>query len=237
LPYLEEANLYGNIDFSRPFFEQAEIGESVRPHQVYFNTHICPSVGRVGLIQWNNAHYGARGNYAANAGWAGADSGLWMNDIQWEQTGSDGRGIQRIQPASSFTPNGRPIHLPSGFGPFMINKDFLRGHRRIESYGRLSEVRTVEGDDIRGSLHFGGGVLYVHMSCPTHLCRISLASVCTHDAPARHYETWRGYHNFPPAAHPGGVKSCCSIRAFISSATKSTGAFEGGFHIQRRRVD
>ena len=76
------------------------------------------------LIQWNNAHYGARGNYAANAGWAGPDSGVWMNDIQWEQIGTDGRGHPENPTGVEFIAhNGRTIHSAiSGFGPFMVNK-------------------------------------------------------------------------------------------------------------------
>ena len=212
LPYLEESNLYGNIDFSRPFFEQADIGDSVRPHQVFFNTHICPSIGRVGLIQWNNAHYGARGNYAANAGWAGADSGLWMNDIQWEQTGSDGRGHPENPTGIVFhAPNGRPIHSAvSGFGPFMINKgiSLREATDGLSHTVAFSEVRSVEGDDIRGSLHFGGGVLYVHSELPnTPVQDFTRLCVSTYDAPcAATDETWRGYHKLSArSAHPGGV--------------------------------
>ena len=64
---------------------------------MFFNTHICPSIGKVGLIEWNDAHYGGRGNYAANAGWAGADSGLWMNDIGGIKRAAMAADIPRIQ--------------------------------------------------------------------------------------------------------------------------------------------
>jgi prepilin-type N-terminal cleavage/methylation domain-containing protein len=212
LPYLEEANLYGNIDFSRPFYDQADIGDSTRPHQVFFNTHICPSIGKVELIQWNDTHYGARGNYAANAGWAGGDSGLWMNDIQWEQTGTDGRGHPENPTGITFPGlSGRPIHSAiSGFGPFMINKGICLREATdgLSHTVAFSEVRTVEGDDIRGSLHFGGGVLYMHSEAPnTPIQDIIRLCQNTPDAPcAPTDETWRGYHKLSArSAHPGGV--------------------------------
>ena len=212
LPYLEEANLYGKIDFSRPFFEQAEIGDSLQPHQVFFNTHICPSNGRVGLIMWNNEHYGARGNYAANAGWAGPDSGLWMNDVQWQQIGTEGRGHpENLTGVIFHAANGRPIHSAiSGFGPLLINKGIALREATdgLSHTVAISEVRTVEGDDIRGSLHFGGGVLYLHSEVPntavqdfTRLCVSTLVAPC-----ASTDETWRGYHKLSArSAHPGGV--------------------------------
>lgn len=212
LPYIEEANLYRQIDFSRPFYQQADIGNSLLPHQVFFSTYICPSNGRVDLIEWNNGHYGARGNYAANSGWAGPDSGLWMNDIQWEQIGTDGRGHPENTTGITFPmPNGRQIHSAlSGFGPLLINKGIaLREATDGTSHTvGFSEIRTVEGDDIRGSLHFGGGVLYMHSEVPnTPIQDIVRLCVNSPDAPcANTDDTWRGYHKLSArSAHPGGV--------------------------------
>jgi prepilin-type N-terminal cleavage/methylation domain-containing protein len=212
LPYLEEADLYRQIDFSRPFFEQKDVGNSVKPHQVFFATHICPSNGRVGLIAWNDAHYGARGNYAANAGWAGPDSGLWMNDVEWEQIGTDGRGHPENTTGITFPmPNGRQIHSAlSGFGPLLINKGIaLREATDGTSHTvAFSEIRTVEGDDIRGSLHFGGGVLYLHSEVPNSPIQ-DIIRLCVNspDAPCASTDnTWRGYHKLSArSAHPGGV--------------------------------
>ena len=179
---------------------------------MFFATHICPSNGRVGLIGWNDAHYGARGNYAANAGWAGADSGLWLNDIQWEQIGSDGRGHPENPTGVVFhAANGRPIHSAlSGFGPLLINKGIaLREATDGTSHTvGFSEIRTVEGDDTRGSLHFGGGVLYVHSELPnTPVQDFIRLCVNTFDAPCAATDaTWRGYHKLSArSAHPGGV--------------------------------
>jgi prepilin-type N-terminal cleavage/methylation domain-containing protein len=212
LPFLEEASLYQSIDFSRPFFEQQDLTDSIKPHEVTFATYICPSNGRVGLITWNDSHYGARGNYAASAGWAGSDSGLWMNDIQWMQIGSDGRGHPENPTGVVFSaPNGRPIHSAlSGFGPLMINKGIsLKEDTDGTSHTiGFSEVRTVEGDDIRGSLHFGGGVLYLHSEVPnTSIQDIVRLCANTADAPCADTEaTWRGFHKLSArSAHPGGV--------------------------------
>lgn len=212
LPYLEEANLYRRIDFSRPFFEQTNLSKTVLPHHVSFETHICPSNGSVGLIEWNNAHYGARGNYAATAGWAGPDSGVWMNDVQWEQIGTDGRGHPENPTGAEFIAhNGRTIHSAlSGFGSFMVNKGIAlkEAEDGTSNTVAFSEIRTVAGDDVRGSLHFGGGVLYLHSEVPntpvqdfTRLCVNTLATPC-----ASTEETWRGYHKLSArSAHPGGV--------------------------------
>ncbi len=212
LPYLEETNLYNKFDFSRPFFEQVGLDDSLPPHHIFFETHICPSNGRMDLIQWKNAHYGARGNYAANTGWAGPDSGVWMNDIQWEQIGTDGRGHPENPTGVEFKAhNGRTIHSAlSGFGPFMVNKGIALREATdgMSNTVAVSEVRNVPGDDIRGSLHFGGGVLYLHSEVPntaiqdfTRLCMSTVEAPCVSTE-----ETWRGYHKLSArSAHPGGV--------------------------------
>jgi prepilin-type N-terminal cleavage/methylation domain-containing protein/prepilin-type processing-associated H-X9-DG protein len=212
LPFLEEANLYKQIDFSRPFFEQLPFGNAVKPHEIRFATHICPSEAQVGLIMWNDAHYGARGTYAANAGWAGPDSGLWMNDVKWEQTGVEERGHPENPSGVVFyKSNGRPIHSAlSGFGPFMINRgiamrEVTDGASRTVA---VAEIRNVEGDDIRGALHFGGGVLYLHSEVPnTPIQDFIRLCVSTIEAPCASTEaTWRGYHKLSArSAHPNGV--------------------------------
>lgn len=242
LPYLEEAALHEEIDFSTPFFEQADGNIGRPPHHVFFETQRCPSNERVGLIAWNEAHYGARGNYAANAGWAGPDSGLWMNDIDWRQLGNDGWGHPNNPTGVRFTkPNGRKIHSAlSGFGPMLINKGIaLREAIDGTSHtAMVSEVRNVPGNDIRGSLHFGGGVMYLHSEVPnspiqdlTRLC------VSTPEAPCASTErTWRGYHKLSArSAHPGGVNLLmldASIR-FVDdnldwSVWKAASTFAGG---------
>jgi prepilin-type N-terminal cleavage/methylation domain-containing protein/prepilin-type processing-associated H-X9-DG protein len=212
LPYLEEANLYRTIDFTRPFFEQQDVQETVKPHHISFATHTCPSNGYVGLIMWNDIHYGARGNYAANAGWAGPDSGLWMNDTQWQQIGSEGRGHPE-NPTGALFPglSGRQIHSAlSGFGPLLVNKG-ISLREATDGLGRtvlLSEVRTVDGDDIRGALHFGGGVLYLHSEVPnTPVQDFTRLCVSVFDAPCASTDlTWRGYHKLSArSAHTGGV--------------------------------
>jgi prepilin-type processing-associated H-X9-DG protein len=243
LPYIEEANLYRNIDFSRPFFDQVDLGNSLKPHQISFATHTCPSNGSVGLIMWNNAHYGARGNYAANAGWAGPDSGLWMNDIQWEQFGADGRGHPENPTGVVFyAPNDRhPLHSAlSGYGPLMINRGIaLKEATDGTSHTvGIAEIRTVEGDDIRGSLHFGGGVLYLHSEVPnTPIQDIVRLCVSTPGAPcAPTDETWRGYHKLSArSAHPGGINVMfldASVR-FVGDGVdpdiwKAVSTFSGG---------
>lgn len=212
LPFMEESALYSRIDFSKPFFEQLNIESDLKPHHISFATLKCPSVEDPGLVMWNNGHYGARGNYAGNAGWAGPDSGLWMNDISWEQTGADGRGHPNNPSGVLFLkPNGRPIKSAlSGFGPFMINRGirYREATDGISQTVAVSEVLTVPGDDTRGALHFGGGVLYLHSEIPNspvqdfvRLC------VSSQEAPCASTEaTWRGFHKLSArSVHPEGV--------------------------------
>lgn len=212
LPYLEEAALHDEIDFTTPFYEQAAGSSSRPPHWVSFDTHLCPSNERVGLIEWNDFHYGARGNYAANAGWAGPDSGLWMNDIDWRQLGNSGWGHPNNPTGVSFAkPNGRKIHSAlSGFGPMLINKGIAL-REAIDGTSHtvmVSEIRNVPGNDIRGSLHFGGGVMYLHSEVPNSTIQ-DLTRLCVNlpEAPCASTErTWRGYHKLSArSSHPGGV--------------------------------
>jgi len=72
----------------------------------------------------------------------------------------------------------------------------------------VAEIRNVEGDDIRGALHFGGGVLYLHSEVPnTPIQDFVRLCVSTFDAPCASTEaTWRGYHKLSArSAHSGGV--------------------------------
>lgn len=212
LPYIEEATLHDEIDFSTPFYEQSGENSGRPPHHVFFDTHLCPSNERVALIGWNQAHYGARGNYAANAGWAGPDSGLWMNDIDWRQLGYDGWGHPNNPTGVEFTKaNGRRIHSAlSGFGPMLINKGVaLREVVDGTSHTVIvSEVRNIPGDDIRGALHFGGGVMYLHSETPNSPIQ-DLTRLCVNvpEAPCASTElTWRGFHKLSArSTHPGGV--------------------------------
>jgi prepilin-type N-terminal cleavage/methylation domain-containing protein len=214
LPYLEEAALYSAIDFSKAYFEQDQVGASQKPHHITFEAHICPTNGDVGLSMWNNAHYGARGNYAANSGWAGAESGLWLNDIKWLQVGANWRGHPENQSGLLYTaPNGRRVRSAlSGFGPFLINKGIAL-REATDGLSRtvaLSEIRTIAGDDVRGSLHFGGGVLYLHSETPnTEIQDIIRLCVPTIDAPCASTDaTWRGFHKLSArSAHPAGLNS------------------------------
>ncbi len=63
LPFMEESAVYDTIDFTVPFYEQLDAGQNY--HHIEFGGFLCPSDVTVGLT---NDFYGARGNYAVNAG-------------------------------------------------------------------------------------------------------------------------------------------------------------------------
>ncbi len=247
LPYLDEAALHDEIDFTTPFYEPGQRSLGTPPHHVFFETHRCPSQDRVGLIAWNDAHYGARGSYAANAGWAGADSGLWMNDTDWRQLGSDGRGHPQNPTGVEFPkPNGRKIRSAlSGFGPLLVNRGIAlrQAVDGTTHTAMVAEIRNEDGNDIRGSLHFGGGVMYLHSETPNSPIQdITRLCVNTPEAPCASTElTWRGYHKLSArSAHPGGVNLLLldgSVRLvgddFEPSLWRATSTFSGGELLDR----
>ena len=100
LAYLEEAPLFSQINQNELFFQQtSDIGKdsASQSHHIFLPSMSCPSdpagIGEtLGLI---DDHYGARGNYAANAGWSDPgpgfeDCGIWMNEPDWQMIGNNG---------------------------------------------------------------------------------------------------------------------------------------------------
>jgi hypothetical protein len=73
----------------------------------------------------------------------------------------------------------------------------------------LCEVRNVEGQDTRGVLHFGAGVLYVHDFPPNYVVLKDKTRWCqsTDYAPCLATpQDWRGdWRHFARSAHPNGV--------------------------------
>ncbi|MEQ8849983.1 DUF1559 domain-containing protein [Botrimarina sp.] len=216
LPYLEESSIYSTIDFKVPFYLQIANGVANPYHHIEFETMRCPSDEDVGII---SDFYGARGNYAANAG----IGFLWMNDRTPDQCGNN-NPFATIEPVGNHVdrcPSGRSsmLHL----GPFQVNRP-LRLAKITDGTSKtvgLSEIRLVEGQDTRGSLHFSAGVLYMHDAPPnadqvTRGGRTSawpdFTRFCIENqdyAPCRaNREQWRGqWHHIARSTHPGGVNS------------------------------
>ena len=225
MPFLENGSLFDQMDFTMPYYQQGFVGpENTPTHHFFLESHVCPSNGPVGIIEWNNGRYGARGNYAANAGYTDPEEGcgIWMNDINWEQAGTDGRGYPNCTSGvlvSNPVPGSRPTvrSALSGFGPFMINRgiELREATDGTTNTVAVSEVRTVDGDDTRGALHWGGGVMYLHSLAPNDPGRIEELKDRTRwcidvpEAPCKQSNaSWQGWHrNTARSAHPGGVNT------------------------------
>jgi Protein of unknown function (DUF1559) len=77
----------------------------------------------------------------------------------------------------------------------------------------ISEVRNIEGEDTRGVLHFGAGVLYMHDFPPNYIAGSSDVKERTRYCVNVEYaacqlspQEWKGdWKHFARSAHPGGV--------------------------------
>ncbi len=73
MPYLEEASLYGTVDWTIPLGDRYNATPPDTAHHIKFASYTCPSAEPVEIV---NTFYGARGNYAGNVG----IGKIWMND-------------------------------------------------------------------------------------------------------------------------------------------------------------
>ena len=216
LPYLEESAIYSTIDFKVPFYLQINNGVENPYHHIFFDTLKCPSDIEVDLI---SEFYGARGNYAANAG----IGFIWMNDRTPDQ-------CENANPFAAVSTTGNHVErCPNGrssllfLGPFQVNRP-LKISKVSDGTSKtvgISEIRLVEGQDTRGSLHFSAGVLYMHDVAPnaTELTFNGVTSdwedwtrFCVSEqdfAPCRNNDRqWRGrWHHVSRSSHPSGVNS------------------------------
>jgi prepilin-type N-terminal cleavage/methylation domain-containing protein len=218
MPYMENGNLYQNMDFSKPYYENGFVGpESTPNHHIFLEGHLCPSDIEVDLISWNNNRYGARGNYVGNVGWSDRQHGIWVDVLDWRQGNSQGfslfpKGAERYTNASGAL----VVSNLLGYGPMMI----ARGMKLKEATdgtsntAAASEIIKHEGDDTRGALHFGGGALYMHTFPPnysgtsaddfdhTRFCAESPAA----ESLCEEANDFRGWHRLTARSnHPGGV--------------------------------
>lgn len=208
MPYVEEASLHSQVDWTIPLGVRNDNKD--KSHHIQFQTYQCPSDERVGIV---NDWYGARGNYAANAG----IGFIWMNDPSpWQdcsyaplqqygckttQTEWTGVAVNPEKPNSQL----------SRFGAFMVNKgrklsEFNDGTSKTAA---VCEIRNVEGTDSRGVMHFGAGVMYMHDMLPNSVALREHTRYCiTKDfAPCQQSpEDWKGkWRHFARSTHPGGV--------------------------------
>ena len=212
MPYVEEASLHSQVDWSIPLGVRNDLVPPDTAHHIPFETYNCPSDDRVGIT---NSWYGARGNYAGNVG-IGV---IWMNDTSPTQDCANKALNPGYNCNHSAYPGGTlwgtnpeaPSSSLSRFGAFMVNKG-----RRISEFedgtsktAAISEVRNIEGTDTRGVLHFGAGVMYMHDYPPnftqlrerTRYCQSVDYAPCLNSP-----QEWRGdWRHFARSAHPGGV--------------------------------
>ncbi len=218
LPYVEEANLHSEIDFDVAYYEQPtfdENDENQSFHHRYFKVFECPSDisgSQLDLVRNASgvARYGARGNYTGNAGYAGETSGIWARDIYWQQNGlvtPDPEGLLLKNPA--FGTQRRSALR--GFGPFMVNRRLKVGQITdgLSKTVGISELVKAPGNDTRGVLHWGPGVLYLHSSAPNNELD-DVTRFCDNqpDAPCDDSGTTFGYFKqIARSQHPGGVNA------------------------------
>jgi hypothetical protein len=151
--FLEQGTVYNSADWVNMTLEERD-AKGVTAHHTELPSFNCPTDIQVGIV---NSFYGARGNYAANAG-----RGLvWMDDPEWQQEKhprDDGPAARDNLPLSSL----------QDFGVFFVNRglklsDCLDG---TSNTAAVCELRKFDGEDTRGALHFGACVMYQHDYTP-----------------------------------------------------------------------
>jgi prepilin-type processing-associated H-X9-DG protein len=203
-----EVSLYASVFLSIPLEACNDNGDT--SHHIPFETYICPSSDPVGIV---NDWYGARGNYAANAG----IGFVWMNDPSpWQDCTNKQFSCQDRPYSGNNGPNlEKPKSSLSRFGTFQVNRgrkmaEFIDGTSKTAA---VCEVRTYEGTDTRGTLHFGAAAMYMHDFVPnfkdlpdwTRYCADGLTATQCRSTQVTGGE-WRGqYRQFARSSHPGGV--------------------------------
>ncbi len=177
-----------------------------------------------------------RGNYAANVG----IGTVWLNDPFWMQNSRGNRPHVLAKRIKNYL---GVLERPTlwKFGPFRINEGVkLRQITDgLSKTAGISELRKVPGDDTRGVLHYGAGVLYMHDDTPnpsvhdnTRFCNQNeaerLGVFC-----AQNIDTWRGaWKHHARSSHTGGVNSMfldCSVRFMTDSIDKTAWQAMGSY--------
>ena len=176
MQYIEEASAYDQADWQVPFADRVSAGNTA--HHIEFETFQCPSDEPVGIV---NNFYGARGNYVANAGigWVWMDNPVEFSDYPYQcRPGSDVNPFARLYAQDPYGTGvtAEPNHwqrCSAGsslyrLGAFLFNRP-LKLSRAVDGTSKtaaVSELITVEGQDTRGAMHFGGAALYMHDVAP-----------------------------------------------------------------------
>ena len=227
MQYIEEAAAHDQVDWNIPMRERVDSGDL--SHHIEFATFKCPSADDVGPVPDSIDFYGARGNYAANAGigW------VYMDDADRFQCkysnpflgilGNDpyGSGLVDLPNHVSRCPGGKTSMIR--LGAFQVNHG-LRLAEATDGTSKtaaVSELLAVEGLDTRGTLHFPAGSLYMHDQAPNTTTAIingtagnwfdwtRYCEANNPNAPCRDNNKpggWRGQYNHTARSlHSGGV--------------------------------
>jgi prepilin-type N-terminal cleavage/methylation domain-containing protein len=196
LNFIEEGNVYKSTDWVKKTLEQRDQDKDTA-HHIPLTAFNCPSDIPTGIV---NSFYGARGSYAANAG-----RGLvWMDDIRWQQ---------ELHPNPVTADDRLPDSSLDDYGAFFVNRGLRIGDASdgTSNTAAMCELRKVEGEDSRGALHFGAGVMYMHDVTPnstkadrTRHCDRRVAELI---APCQiTQDSWAGgWAHYARSQHVGGV--------------------------------
>jgi len=194
--YVEQGTVYRSTDWVNKTLEERDADHDTT-HHIPLPSFNCPSDIQVGIV---NSFYGARGNYAVNAG----RGFVWMDDIRWEQ---------ELHPKLTSADDLLPDSSLEDYGAFFVN----RGLRVADATDGLSntagvcELRKVEGEDTRGALHFGACTMYMHDVTPnsfkedkTRHCDRRAAELVAPCRPTA--DGWAGdWAHYARSQHVGGV--------------------------------
>ena len=159
LPYLEQANAFGQIDFTIPSYRPWELAGRTQPLDApwtytQLDVYLCPSDQQRG-IHTGDAQWFAHGNYLANQGWWGWWQKTTRNTYEARlqaETASNG-GIDKRGPFQKvWGQQNKGTQL----------REILDG---TSNTAMLAECRQYPGEDSRGVL-FLGSCLYSHENPP-----------------------------------------------------------------------
>jgi len=149
LPYMEQGNLYDDIEWDLSFGHAHSTGANVDVTSQMLPTFRCPSCPRI--KPWENCY--ARGSYVANNGFGPMEDNI-LADIP----------VERPVPGTSVT-----SHYAAGV--FYLNSETQVADIRdgTSNTAFVCEIRLVEGNDFRGVMHYPEGPLYHHNRTPNSL--------------------------------------------------------------------
>ena len=196
--YVEQGTVWSSTDWANKSLEDRERDKD-QTHWIKLPSFDCPSDIEVGIV---NAFYGARGNYAVNAG----RGQVWSDDADWRQ---------ELHPTNTGATDMLPKSSLDDYGAFFVNRalriqDVTDG---MSNTAAVCELRKVEGEDTRGSLHFGACVMYVHDQTPNSYQATDKTRWCDRRGPAATIapcqvtaEGWKGgWTHHARSSHPSGT--------------------------------